>query len=616
MTGTTNRSLQRQRGGTMFTKKLMAALTFALLAALTVPLASPASAQTSITLCATTGSVTMPDGVVVPIWGYALGSCGAVAGTASLPGPEIHVTEGDSLAITLENDLTEAVSIVVPTVTGAPDLLGAPAGGSTSYSWSGGQLSAGTHLYESGMNPGVQVPMGLYGALVVTPAGGVADVDQVVLMSEVDVDLNAAPGTFNRNDYAPEYYLINGQAAPDIPGVAAAAGQTVRLRYLNAGSTQLSMSILGARQTVVAKEGRSVPLARDVVTELVPSGHTVDTEIAIDNSHAGTQIKVYNRNGRLTNDAAPGSGGGLQLGIDVAAGSAPEATTYISLNCPNGSANTCDEDIDILRDNGDGTLSVVFDGSGVLLPGDGANPSRTRSQAMIDGFAFLSPNEILISFQRPLHRTLFGLSNVPGRPAVIDDSDVMLYTTTAPGQFLTGGGTWSWYFEGSDVGLSLGREDIDAVEIDPATGDLLLSTVADADVPGPFTFPDEDVFRFTFSGPPGHVTSGTFSPYIDGSEIDGALGTGLKLTSEDIDAFSLDPDNSNLHLSTLGNIWVGENAGTLFEQDHDVVTCIADPGPFTGCTDWEVLLQGNDYNLQAVPRTDIKGVEVSSVVLA
>ena len=308
----------------------------------------------------------------------------------------------------------------------------------------------------------------------------------------------------------------------------------------------------------------------------------------------------------------------FDLGADEQAGGVLR-TTYISLNCPNGGPATCAGDptdaIDILRDNGDGTLSVIFDGSQVLLPGDGANPSRTRDEAMIDGFAFLSPTEILISFQRPLHRTLFGLNNVPGRPAVADDSDVMLYTITDPAQLLTGGGTWSWYFEGSDVGLSLGREDIDAVGIDPATGDLLLSTVADADVPGPYTFPDEDVFRFSFAGPPGHVTNGVFSPYIDGSEIDGPLGTSLKLTSEDIDAFSLDPLNANVHISTLGNIWVGENVELLFEQDHDVVTCVTEHEAVFQCDEWETLFQGNDYGLQAVARTDIKGAEVSGWVL-
>jgi hypothetical protein len=294
------------------------------------------------------------------------------------------------------------------------------------------------------------------------------------------------------------------------------------------------------------------------------------------------------------------------IGADeVAAGTL--RALYISLNCgPSGGAATCDDDLDIMRVDGT-TLSIVFDGSQVMTA-TGTILTKDPVNAMIDGFAFLSPTEILISFQRPVHRTVLGIGPAPGQPAVIDDSDVVLFTATSLGAVTTG--TWSWYFDGSDVELTLGVEDVDAVGVTP-TGGLLLSTVATASVQGQ-TFADEDVFQFEFTGPPGHVTAGTYSPYFDGSAVDGANGTGLTANSEDIDGFSTDPITADVHLSTLGNIRVAENVDELFGQDDDVVTCVAELGATITCDDWELLFDGKPAGLAPY---DVKGLEVYSTVL-
>ena len=72
--------------------------------------AAPSFAQTTtFNLCATTGSVTMPDTTVVPIWGYVAGDCTGGA-PAELPGPELRATAGETLIINLYTDLTVPVS--------------------------------------------------------------------------------------------------------------------------------------------------------------------------------------------------------------------------------------------------------------------------------------------------------------------------------------------------------------------------------------------------------------------------------------------------------------------------------------------------------------------------
>ena len=77
-----------------------------------------------------------------------------------------------------------------------------PSNGSVTYTFTAG--SPGTYLYESGTDVNKQVQMGLYGALVVRPAGHPSQVNDradsafnaaheyVFLLSEVDPDLHLA----------------------------------------------------------------------------------------------------------------------------------------------------------------------------------------------------------------------------------------------------------------------------------------------------------------------------------------------------------------------------------------------------------------------------------------
>ncbi len=165
-------------------------------------------------------SKTMPDGTVVPMWGFADDTtAGAGLGTVVVPGPALTVPPGDTtLTINLNNTLPEDVSIVIPGQYGfvrtanesvdndsAGPYAGrvkslvhvAPAlGGNAAYTWNG--IKPGTFLYHSGSHAAVQVQMGLYGAMTaVVDAShaypGVAfDSSVTLLFSEIDPDVHAA----------------------------------------------------------------------------------------------------------------------------------------------------------------------------------------------------------------------------------------------------------------------------------------------------------------------------------------------------------------------------------------------------------------------------------------
>src|SRR3954453_24090138 len=241
-------------------------------------------AQTTVNLTAQKSTTTMPDGKTVPMWGFCtIGSCSA-QWTA---GPTIVVPAGNSLTVSLTNNLTHPTwfwilgqinggGVGSPNKVAGPEHLpqvtttwpgngtaalnpptqgkrvqsfGSEAsanGGTQTYSWD--KLAPGTYIYESGTQPSIQVPMGLYGVVVVTtapvsttdannvttltagtayPAGKNAagsysaityDADAVVLTSEVDAVQNAAVDAANGDaskypaavNYRPTYFLVNG----------------------------------------------------------------------------------------------------------------------------------------------------------------------------------------------------------------------------------------------------------------------------------------------------------------------------------------------------------------------------------------------------------------------
>jgi len=75
-------------------------------------IAQPAAAEL-YELHAATTTIKMDDGTEVPMWGFGLGTEGAV----SIPGPVLDVPPGDdTLTINLTNQLPVAVSIVIPAI--------------------------------------------------------------------------------------------------------------------------------------------------------------------------------------------------------------------------------------------------------------------------------------------------------------------------------------------------------------------------------------------------------------------------------------------------------------------------------------------------------------------
>jgi hypothetical protein len=193
---------------------------------------------------------------------------------------------------------------------------------------------------------------------------------------------------------------------------------------------------------------------------------------------------------------------------------------------------------------------MYFDGSDVGITSD------------IDAFFRMSDGTILLSLDTDGTVGTFG---------TVDDSDIIRFTPTSLGS--TTAGTFSWYFDGSDVGLSTTAEDIDAIGFAP-DGKLVISTLGAFGVTG-VSGNDEDLLVFTATTL-GSTTSGTWALYFDGSDV------GLnEATSEQINGIWIEAATNKIYLTTAGNFSVPGLSGT----GSDIFICTPGTlGNTTSCT--------------------------------
>ena len=192
----------------------------------------------------------------------------------------------------------------------------APTNGSVTYTFTAG--TPGTYLYESGTDVNKQVQMGMYGALVVRPAGHpnqvndradsafTAGQDYVFLLSEVDPDVHLAVERnqpIDWNGFTARYFMINGRSMPDTlapnnaswlptqpysafvhikPYDAATNPLPATIRYLNAGTVNYPFHPHGSDERVINKDGHALagPAGEDLSYQKydidVEPGQTVD----------------------------------------------------------------------------------------------------------------------------------------------------------------------------------------------------------------------------------------------------------------------------------------------------------------------------------------------------
>lgn len=160
--------------------------------------AAPGITGTHFDLIANAAYISQPDGASIYSWGYGCNTApsgfapAAIAGancpSMQLPGPTLIVNQGETVTVTLHNNLPAAAgatSILFPgfqvsasatdgqtgactsTVTG---VLTTEAAVGCAVTYTFVATTPGTHSYYSGTQGDLQIEMGLFGALIVLPA--------------------------------------------------------------------------------------------------------------------------------------------------------------------------------------------------------------------------------------------------------------------------------------------------------------------------------------------------------------------------------------------------------------------------------------------------------------
>lgn len=202
----------------------------------------------------------------------------AMTYNGTVPGPEIRVTEGDTVRFVVTNEMTQSTAIHFHGVRlpnnqdGVPFITqGVITPGST-FSYEFTTRNFGTHMYHSHHNAAEQTTGGLLGALIIEPKDK---------SREPVVD---AEYTLVLNDSALGFTL-NGKSFPFTQPIVAKLGQKIRVRYMNEGLMIHPMHLHGIPQLVVAKDGHYSPVPYMVDTLNIAPGERYD--VVIDCDEAG-----------------------------------------------------------------------------------------------------------------------------------------------------------------------------------------------------------------------------------------------------------------------------------------------------------------------------------------
>jgi FtsP/CotA-like multicopper oxidase with cupredoxin domain len=286
---------------------------------------------TVVDLWAKQFQIATPDGDSIRMWGFALGNEAGPTGEPQYPAPTLRVNAGDFVEITVHNwDVPQDVTLEFPgqngvcarrsTNTNRRCLKGnalanaaARAGGRGQVVYSFTAHKPGTYMYQSGINPQIQIDMGLVGAFIVDPdpqqtrvdaASGVVTINGVsapeadhharglayndaataydreylFFLSETDPKLHYLAeldklDRWDNGDYASTLFFINGRNAPDtlagdfipqLPNqpygsiVMMHPGQRILLRVINAGRNQHPLHLHGNHFDQIARDGNLI----------------------------------------------------------------------------------------------------------------------------------------------------------------------------------------------------------------------------------------------------------------------------------------------------------------------------------------------------------------------
>jgi plastocyanin len=303
------------------------------------PAALPAlPALREFTLTAQEVDWQLMPGTTVKAWTY----------NGTVPGPELRVTEGDLVRVTLQNRLPVPTTIhwhgvdVPNAMDGVPGLTqdAVPPGGSFVYEFTA--TNPGTRWYHPHQDAEVQTPLGLFGPLIIEPRTPPTDQplydrEYTYSLSEWSLALTpqvatgqaslplAGPGASHSKEPDFDLFLMNGHAFEGILPITVKQDERIRIRLINAGALVHTIHSHGHSFKVVATDGNPVPAVAQLTKDSVTLGPSERVDIEILATNPGVwmfhcHMQHHAANGMMTSiqyeGVAPPLGVASQVGHD------------------------------------------------------------------------------------------------------------------------------------------------------------------------------------------------------------------------------------------------------------------------------------------------------------
>lgn len=172
----------------------------------------------------------------------------AYAYNGVVPGPEIRVTQGDTVRVILTNELDEGTAIhwhglIIPNaMDGVPFITQPPVNPGERFTYEFTAKNPGSHMYHSHMNSAEQVTKGLLGAFIIEPKDKSAypafDKEYTMILGDAGLG-----------------FTLNGKGFPATEAITANKGERLLVRFMNEGLMIHPMHLHGMPMTIVAQDG-------------------------------------------------------------------------------------------------------------------------------------------------------------------------------------------------------------------------------------------------------------------------------------------------------------------------------------------------------------------------
>jgi FtsP/CotA-like multicopper oxidase with cupredoxin domain len=253
----------------------------------------------------------------------------AYAYNGEVPGPRLHVRQGDRVRVNLANKLPEETTIhwhglILPNAMDGPaEITQAPVKPGGTYTYEFTATQHGTYFYHPHAKPDRTQALGLYGALIIDPADPAdeapADHEYIIQLQEWLMREGLTYPAMPMDGMQPNYFTINGKAYPATETIAMKLGETLKVRFIGTNNSFIHpMHIHGGPFEVVARDGETIPVSARLFADTINVGPGQRYDVVWKARERGKWlIHCHIPHHTSNNNTEVKGGGGLMVVIDV-----------------------------------------------------------------------------------------------------------------------------------------------------------------------------------------------------------------------------------------------------------------------------------------------------------